>query len=116
MFRLLRSLHIVFKSDCNSLHYHSSAVYKGSFYPTSSPAPVVRGVFDDAILTGVRCYLSVGFFFNYSYVHTILGSFLPPAPIPSLTTHHTSSLSPLTPSIPGTNYFALISNFVEERV
>jgi hypothetical protein len=45
------------------------------------------------------CYLA--FFFFYSYVHTSLGSFLPPAP---------------TPSIPGRNYFALISNFAEERV
>jgi hypothetical protein len=54
------------------------------------------------------------FFFYYSYVHTRLGSFLPPAPTPSLTTHSTPSLSP--PSIPSRNYFALISNFVVERV
>jgi hypothetical protein len=54
--------------------------------------------------------------FYYSYVHTTLGSFLPPAPTPSLTSHSTPSLSPLTPSISGRNYFALISNFVEERV
>jgi hypothetical protein len=33
------------------------------------------------------------FFFYYSYVHTRLGSFLPPAPTPSLTTHSTPSLS-----------------------
>jgi hypothetical protein len=50
------------------------------------------------------------FFFYYSYVHTRLGSFLPPAP----TTHSTPSRSP--PSIPSRNYFALISNFVVERV
>jgi hypothetical protein len=33
------------------------------------------------------------YFFNffYSYVHTRLGSFPPPAPIPSLTTHSTPS-------------------------
>jgi hypothetical protein len=37
------------------------------------------------------CY---SFFFFYSYVHTRLGSFLPPAPTPSLTTHSTPSLSP----------------------
>jgi hypothetical protein len=54
------------------------------------------------------------FFFFYSYVHTRLGSFLPPAPTPSLTTHSAPSLSP--PSIPSRNYFGLISNFVVERV
>jgi hypothetical protein len=37
--------------------------------------------------------------FYYSYVHTRLGSFLPPAP-----------------SIPSRNYFILISNFFVERV
>jgi hypothetical protein len=43
----------------------------------------------------------------YSYLHTMFGSFLPPSPpIPSF--------SP--PSLPGRNYFALISNFVEERI
>jgi hypothetical protein len=34
------------------------------------------------------------FFFYYSYVHTRLGSFLPPAPTPSLTTHSALSLFP----------------------
>jgi hypothetical protein len=52
--------------------------------------------------------------FYYSYVHTTLGSFLPPALTPSLATHSVPSLSP--PSIPSRNYFALTSNFVEERV
>jgi hypothetical protein len=33
-------------------------------------------------------------FFYYSYVHTRLGSFLPPAPTPSLTTHSAPFLSP----------------------
>jgi hypothetical protein len=47
-------------------------------------------------------------------VHTRLGSFLPPAPTPCLTTHSAPSLS--HPSIPSRNYFALISNFVVERV
>jgi hypothetical protein len=53
-------------------------------------------------------------FFFYSYVHTMFGSFLPPSPhplpylpCPSLSPHHL---------LPGRNYFALISNFVEERV
>jgi hypothetical protein len=36
--------------------------------------------------------------FYYSYVHTMLGLFLPPAPTPSLTTH--STLSPPTPRYP----------------
>jgi hypothetical protein len=54
------------------------------------------------------------FFFYYLYVHTRLGSFLAPAPTPSLTTHSALSLS--SPSIPSRNYFALISNFVVERV
>jgi hypothetical protein len=35
--------------------------------------------------------------FYYSYVHTRLGSFLPPAPTPSLTTHSAPSLSTLPP-------------------
>jgi hypothetical protein len=38
--------------------------------------------------------------FYYSYVHTKLGSFLPPAPTPSLTTHTTPSLSPPLPQYP----------------
>jgi hypothetical protein len=38
--------------------------------------------------------------FYYSYVHTRLGSFLPPAHTPSLTTHSTSSLSPPPPQYP----------------
>jgi hypothetical protein len=53
--------------------------------------------------------------FYYSYVHTRLGSFLPPAPPPPLPPSP-PPLSPPTPSIPGRNYFALISNFVVERV
>jgi hypothetical protein len=40
------------------------------------------------------------FFFYYSYVHTRLGSFLPPAPTPSLTIHSAPSLSPLPPQYP----------------
>jgi hypothetical protein len=52
--------------------------------------------------------------FFYSNLHTMFGSFLPssssPLPFP-----HSLSLPP-TPSLPGRNYFALISIFVEERV
>jgi hypothetical protein len=40
------------------------------------------------------------FLFYYSYVHTRLGSFLPPAPTPSLTTHSAPSLSPTPPQYP----------------
>jgi hypothetical protein len=50
-------------------------------------------------------------FFFYSYVHTMLGSFLPALLPPTL-----PPPSPPTPSLPGRNYFALISNFVVERV
>jgi hypothetical protein len=35
------------------------------------------------------------FFFYYSYVHTRLGSFLPPAPTPSLTTHSPPNTLPM---------------------
>jgi hypothetical protein len=62
-----------------------------------------------------RPFLFFLILFYYSYVHTRLGSFLPPASTPSLTTHSIPSLSP-NPSIPHRNYFALISNFVVERV
>jgi hypothetical protein len=40
------------------------------------------------------------YFFYYSYVHTRLGSFLPPAPTPSHTTHSAPSLSPTPPQYP----------------
>jgi hypothetical protein len=56
----------------------------------------------------------IGIFF-YSYMHTMFGSFLPPSPTLSLNPPR-PLLLPSTPSIPGKNYFALISNFVEERV
>jgi hypothetical protein len=54
--------------------------------------------------------LFISFFFFY-YIHMCiqcLGHFSPLPPAPSLT--------PLNPSLPGRNYFALISSFVEERV
>jgi hypothetical protein len=40
------------------------------------------------------------FYYYYSYVHTRLGSFLSPAPAPSLTTHSAPSLFPLPPQYP----------------
>jgi hypothetical protein len=67
------------------------------------------------IITSLQyLFIVFSFFFYYSYVHARLGSFLPPPPPPPLTTHSTPSLYP--PSIPSRNYFALISNFVVERV
>jgi hypothetical protein len=47
------------------------------------------------------------FFFYYSYVHTMLGSFLPPAPTPSLTTHSAPSLSPPPPQYPAETILSL---------
>jgi hypothetical protein len=44
----------------------------------------------------------------------MFGSFLPLPPATSLSL--APSLSPTAPLLPGRNYFALISNFVEERV
>jgi hypothetical protein len=40
------------------------------------------------------------FYYYYSYVHTRLGSFLAPAPTPSLTTHSAHSLSSPPPQYP----------------
>jgi hypothetical protein len=56
------------------------------------------------------------FLFYYSYVHTRLGTFLPPDPTPSLTTHSAPSLFPPPPQYPAETILPLISNFVEERV
>jgi hypothetical protein len=56
-------------------------------------------------------------FFIYSYVHTTFGPFHPPYPPPALSLSlHSLPLPPTTPSLPGRNCFALISNFVEEKV
>jgi hypothetical protein len=49
----------------------------------------------------------ISFFFIHMCIQC-LGHFSPLLPTPSLT--------PPNPSLPGRNYFALISNFVEERV
>jgi hypothetical protein len=58
------------------------------------------------------CGLLFFFFFFYSYVHTMFGSFLSLSP----TLFLTHLPLPTIPSLPSRNYFALISNFVEERV
>jgi hypothetical protein len=52
----------------------------------------------------------------FSYVHTMFGSFLPPSLSSSLIPLPAPSFSPPKPLLAGRNYFALISNFVEERV
>jgi hypothetical protein len=49
--------------------------------------------------------VTLKFFFYYSYVHTMLGSFLPPAPPRSLTTHPIPSLSPPLPRYPAETIF-----------
>jgi hypothetical protein len=59
-------------------------------------------------------YMPTFFYFFYSYVHTMFESFLPPPPH-LLPFHRLLPLLP-TPLLPSRNYFALISNFVEERV
>jgi hypothetical protein len=46
MLRFLRSLQIFFSEWLHQLAY-PPAVYKGSFFPTSSPTHVVGGIFDD---------------------------------------------------------------------
>jgi hypothetical protein len=46
MFKFLRSLQIFFQSCCTSLHSHQQCK-KGSFFPASSPTPVVSGVAND---------------------------------------------------------------------
>jgi hypothetical protein len=61
-------------------------------------------------------------FLFYSYVHTMFGSFLSPSPCHPPLSHLTpspppaTSLTPPYPWLPGRNYSAFISNFVEERV
>jgi hypothetical protein len=47
------------------------------------------------------------YYYYYSYVHTRLGSFLPPAPTPSLTTHSTPSLSLPPPQYPAESILPL---------
>jgi hypothetical protein len=50
----------------------------------------------------------------YSYVHTMFGSFLPPPPTHFL--YPPMQSLPPTPSLPSRNDFALISDFLVERV
>jgi hypothetical protein len=60
---------------------------------------------------GKMDYLTKEFSFNFYFIHMCiqcLGHFSPLPPAPSLTLPY--------PLLPSRNYFALISNFVEERV
>jgi hypothetical protein len=57
-------------------------------------------------------------FFNFYFIHMCihLGHFSSlPSPSPPPSHPHPLPLTP-TPSLPSRNYFALISNFVEERI
>jgi hypothetical protein len=90
---------VLFHIEKLSIYIHYMCVYVNNF---------------EKIINGLCTPKSTHFFFFYSYVHTMLGSFLPPSPPPL--TISPPPPSPPTPSIPGRNYFALISNFVEERV
>jgi hypothetical protein len=87
---------------------------EGLYYLSYSTSPFLCCIFSFFFIS--ESYLFNFLFIYCSYVHTMIGSFLPPAPTPSLRTRPTPSLSPPTPSLPGRNYFVLISNFVEEGV
>jgi hypothetical protein len=73
----------------------------------------LSGVYNQWIL--VSSFFS--FFFYYSYVCAYKAWFISP-PCPHSLPYHPLHPLPLppTPSIPSRNYFALISNFVVERV
>jgi hypothetical protein len=104
IFSFLRSLHTVYKVVTIVI----SQYYKCS--TTFSPIFAVSHALDEShsnknevgffflrsfvALALLFRYILYFFKFYYSYVHTRLGSFLPPAPTPSLTTHSTPSLSP----------------------
>jgi hypothetical protein len=66
-------------------------------------------------------FFKIYLFFFYLYVQQCLGHFSPLPPTSSLTLllppspPHPLPL-PSTPSLPGRNYFALISNFVKKRL
>jgi hypothetical protein len=65
--------------DIHTIHYHAeSFLFKVS----------IRN------MLGEIDFFFIFILFYYSYVHTTLGSFLPPAPTPSLTTHSTPPSPP----------------------
>jgi hypothetical protein len=72
---LLEVLYRISNSGLHSFLFVSLSSYKfGHLFCSIKP------------LEGIQLHV-VFFFFSYSYVHTRLGSFLPPAPTLSLTTH-----------------------------
>jgi hypothetical protein len=72
--------------------------------------------FLNGILNSILSDFIFYFFIFYSYVHTMFGSFLPRPRTPCLTPPPRPLPLAYTPSLPGRNYFALISNFVVERI
>ena len=53
IFRFLRNLHTLFHSD-----WDTNSMQEGSLFSTSSPACIICRIFDIAILTSVRWYLT----------------------------------------------------------
>jgi hypothetical protein len=64
----------------------------------------------------LKIHSFLNFFLFYSFVHIMFESFLPPSPHHLLCPAPAPCFTPTYPSLPGRNYFALICNFVEERV
>jgi hypothetical protein len=66
------------------------------------------GIFSIIAIPCLTGFSILFFFFYYSYVHTMLGSFLPHALTPSLTTHSAPSLSPQPPQYPADTIFQFL--------
>jgi hypothetical protein len=66
MFSFLRSFHIVFPKW---LHWLAipKVVYEGSFFPTSSPTPVVGGIFADSYSNRGEMESQCGFDLHFLY-------------------------------------------------
>jgi hypothetical protein len=77
-------------------------IFIGEFFKRKEPLdmwlPDQILIYISGSLSLILKYLSFFLLFYYSYVHTRLGSFLPPAPTPSLTTHSAPFLSPPLPA------------------
>jgi hypothetical protein len=66
LYLVFKEASILFSSDYTSFAF-LPAVYEGSFFPTSSPTPVVVGVFDDGCSKRdeVESYCGFGLHFLY---------------------------------------------------